>query len=254
MFSPSLPQHHQVTMPPGKIASNEVMQDVFLRAMRETFGKGSQLVAAMRVETHFESGLPVADMVSCNAVRLLLCCEGDGSKCSFTTSALSGRVKGSRTWFAPFHWKTPDELRKNFNSKDKLSLLNADDTGEDVYYIIFYDEDGGVQKEGLVDEAVKRLAREVFSPEYRTHFNINDKAHSKKSASPDFVKKAFAHHMREEMLPYFRRLLMKEKKNVECDVLDPRDVEAVEAGLDQRSADIYVAYEEDRRLSVEADV
>lgn len=226
----------QVTMPPAKIVSARVMKEYILSIVTETFGKGSMFVPAMRIETHFDYQVPVVDMVSCNAVRLLLCCEADGSDCSFLTPAVFDDGI-SRTWFTPFDW-TDSDLKSAFNGADKLSMLTADPTDADVYYIIFHDEDG-IQKERLVDEAGKRLAREVASPEYRADVILKDKAHAKKSAAPDAIRQSFKTHLHNELLPYFHHLFMKENKEVERDLLVATDLES---SLDKGSADIYVAY------------
>lgn len=220
-------------MPPAKIVAPAVMKQYILNIMRETFGKGSILVPAMRIEMKFGNEVAVADMATCNTVRLLLCCEGDGSDCSFLTPARS-EDRIMKTWWTTFDW-THQELTKAFNGADRLCLFEADTDKEDVVYVIFHEEDG-IQKERLVDEAVKRLAREVKSSEYRAG---RGKAYAKKSTSAAADRQSFKMHLHNELLPYFHRLFMKENKEVECDLLDPTDIES---SLDKSSADIFVAY------------
>lgn len=198
-------------MPPSKRASVGVMEATFACKVKDSCGKGSMLVPAVRIETHFERETP-EDMVESNEMRLLLCADGHGSETSFSTSALQVPTgeKQERTWYCHASWQE-SELRQAYEGAGILSLLTPDPEDAHVYYVIFKKDCSDISsKMHVVDESTKMLVRSITDPEYNLAgacaTACGDKKFAAKRPRKDQLDEAFAMYMRREKLPFFRGL------------------------------------------------
>ena len=231
-------------MPPSKRASVETMEARFTSKLKEACGKGSMLVPAVRIQTHFEKE-NAEDMVESNEMRLLLCADGYGRETSFSTSALPVPTgeKQDRTWYCHPSWQEAD-LRPVYEDSTMLSLLKPDPEDACVYYVVFKKDCGNISGNvHIVDESTKRLVKSITDKGYDLV-----KACGSASGTPKFavknprredqLNKVFRMHMCEEKLSFFRCLFAADGgPKTPIDSLDPM---AKVDNMDKDSSFVYV--------------
>lgn len=233
-------------MPPSKRASVEIMEAKFTCKIKEACGKGSMLVPAVRIETHFERENP-EDMVESNEMRLLLCADGHGRETSFSTSALRVPTgeKQDRTWYCHASWQEP-ELRQAYEGAGGiLRLLTPDPEDAQVYYVVYKKDCGNISgKVHTVDESTKLLVKLITDPEYNLAgacaTTCGDKKFAAKRSLKDQLNEAFSMHMLQEKLPFFRALFAADRDGEPKSPVDCIDPMAKADKMDKDSAFVYV--------------
>lgn len=228
---------------PGKSPLPSVMFISISTALKKKCGPGTVLLPVIRISADF-SEKRVEDRAEVNAGRILMVCGSNDSapdSCGFHTSAMD-QEKPNSTWYTTMDW-TGFELEMAYHT-DKCSLMKADPEGEDVYYVLFEQEDmwkvrdGNMSKLDLVEEATKRLVRSISNEDY----NLYRHAGKGKVPTRALLRKAFKYHMIDELLSSFRKLFCTprdgaphiEEWQADCPV-------ARESALDMGSADIFIA-------------
>eukprot|EP00903_Cladosiphon_okamuranus_P017790 g16375.t1 len=232
-------------MPPSKRASVEAMKAAFTLKLQDACGKGSMLVPAVRIETHFEKDNP-DDMVESNEMRLLVCADGHGKGTSFETSALpvAEGEKQDRTWYCHSSWQE-SELREAYEGPGILSLLMPDPEYVHVYYVIFKESGENLaRKMHTVDESTKRLVKSITDPGYNLTdactTGYGDKKYAVKRPRKTLLEEAFRIHMHNELLPYFRVLFAAENSEDPKTPVDAFDPMAKANRMDKESSFVYV--------------
>lgn len=242
--SPVSPRSTLSNMPPSKRASVEAMEAHFTSKLKEACGKGSMLVPAVRIQTHFEKENP-QDMVESNEMRLLLCADGYGRETSFSTSALPVPTgeKQDRTWYCHASWQEAD-LRQAYEDSAMLSLLTPDPEDACVYYVVYKKGCGNISGNmHTVDESTKRLVKSITDPGYDLVKDCGSASGTPKFAvknphREDRLNEVFRMHMREEKLQFFRCLFAADggpKTPIDC--FDPM---AKADKMDKDSSFVYV--------------
>lgn len=245
--TPHSQQPRRANKMPGKEPNMRALNSAAIEKIRKTCGSGSVLLPAIRICGEFSCDR-VSDMVSVNAVRLLMCVDevSDEARTTFHSTKPPNST-GNNTWYTGMTWTT-DELRRAYESKDMLSLLEPDPTDVDVYYVLFHTPDmwkatvGCMSKDDVIDEVVQSFMREVSSDEYP----LFSGASSKRGKIPRTyqMRLAFERQMTSQLLPYFHRLLMSTRAGAtQAEVANASiDPAAAADTLDTTSADIFIAY------------
>lgn len=232
-------------MPPSKRASVKAMEAHFTCKIKEACGKGSMIVPAVRIETHFERE-SADDMVESNEMRILLCADGYGRETSFSTSALPVPTgeRQDRTWYCHPSWQEPD-LRQAYEGAGILSLLMPDPVDANVYYVVFKKDCGNISgKMHVVDESTKLLVKSITDPKYNLAgacaTACGDKKFAVKRPRKDQLNEVFRMHMHQEKLTFFRGLFAADRGGGPKSPIDCLDPMAKAEKMDKDSAFVYV--------------